>query len=83
MIKIEDLESAETVLDSHFSNTYGGLGLIKATTGEHFLEMGDCMGPCYFGPLSEDEIKAFNLLVKVKELSEIDFSRELFKQKNS
>ena len=31
----------------------------------HYLKMGDCFGPDYFGPLTKEQITAFNVLLEV------------------
>lgn len=50
------------ISSSPFSNTYGGLKLFKGSDGQHYLEMYDCSGPAYWGPLSPEQVQAFNVL---------------------
>lgn len=52
-----------TVCESPFSNTYdGGLDLqerVHPTQGPQFrLEMEDCFGPSFWGPLTKEEVAA-------------------------
>jgi hypothetical protein len=51
--------------DSPFANTYGGLVLVVAEDGQHYLEMQDCFGPSYYGPLSTEQLAAFHVLADV------------------
>lgn len=51
--------------DSPFGNTYGGLTLVT-TDGGYYLEMGDCQGPDWFGPLTPDQVAAFRVLRDVQ-----------------
>lgn len=50
------------ISSSPFSNTYGALKLFKGSDGQHYLEMDDCRGPTYWGPLSTEQVKAFHVL---------------------
>ncbi|MPQ69478.1 hypothetical protein [Pseudomonas sp. MWU12-2323] len=50
------------IASSPFSNTYGGLKLFKGSDGQNNLEMEDCRGPTYWGPLSREQVKAFHVL---------------------
>lgn len=56
----------EKVKTSSFGNTYGGLSLVRQIkTGDRFLEMEDCFGPEYHGPLTEEQVAAFLLLCEL------------------
>ena len=56
----------QRVLTSPFSNTYGGLSLNKNEDGDYYLQMDDCFGPDYYGPLTQDEVIAYHTLCGVK-----------------
>ena len=58
----------QDVADSPFGNTYGGLTLVKGEDGNHYLEMYDCFGPDYFGPLTDAQKDAFFTLRDVQEV---------------
>jgi len=58
-----------TIKESQFANTYGGLSLVRVTNGQQYLEMQDCFGPEYFGPLTEEQISAFETLCEVPYIS--------------
>lgn len=53
---------------SPFVNTYGGLSLVEGDDGNHYLEMCDCFGQNYFGPLTEAQKDAFFTLRDVQEV---------------
>jgi hypothetical protein len=55
------------ISQSPFVNTYGGLALVNNEAGELFLRMQDCFGHDVFGPLTEEQVKAFHVLCKVEE----------------
>lgn len=55
----------KTIECSQYSNSYGGLSLVKDNNGDYFLEMEDCFGPEYFGPLTDDQHAAFYRLCDV------------------
>ena len=59
MKKVEILES------SPFGNTYGGLSLVLGEDHERYLEMEDCFGPDYYGPLTDEQVAAFLLLCEL------------------
>jgi hypothetical protein len=50
------------IADSSFGNTYGGLHLVLGDDGQKYLRMGDCFGPDYFGPLTDEQVSAFYVL---------------------
>lgn len=56
----------ETIKDSPFGNTYGGLSLVLGDDGQRYLEMQDCFGPDYFGPLTDEQVAAFYVLCDVQ-----------------
>ncbi len=60
---------------SPFSNEYGRLSLIKVGD-DYFLEMGDCFGPDYFGPLTQAQVDAFNTLRGVTPAGPLDLFSE-------
>ena len=74
MVKIEDLENLEAVLDSPYGNTYGGLSMVVDKNKRSYLVMGDCCGDSYYGPLDDEQIKAFALLAKIEETN-VDYTR--------
>ena len=51
---------------SPFSNTYGGLNLVEGSDGNRYLQMDDCCGPDCFGPLTDEQVKAFHTLCEVE-----------------
>ena len=54
------------IRESPFANTYGGLSLVRDEKNQQFfLEMEDCFGPLYFGPLTEEQTNAFHILCQV------------------
>ena len=57
----------KSIKGSPFCNTYGRLTLVLGDDGQKYLEMDDCCGPDYFGPLTEDQLVAFHVLCEVKE----------------
>jgi hypothetical protein len=61
-------QNIETVRASDFSNTYGGLDLVKDGDGVLYLRMSDCMGDSFFGPLTQDQVAAFELLCNAPEV---------------
>lgn len=55
------------VEDSQFTNHYGGLALVRDVSNNlYYLEMQDCRGSEYFGPLKKKDIDAFYMLCSVK-----------------
>lgn len=50
--------------ESQYTNTYGGLSLIEFE-GDQYIQMDDCMGEMFFGPLNSKQIEAFNALCGV------------------
>lgn len=49
-----------TICESPFGNTYGALCLIeRREDGKPYLQMGDCGGSEYFGPLTPEQVAAF------------------------
>lgn len=56
----------ETLQESPFSNTYGGLSLVLGEDGNRYLEMKDYDGPDYYGPLNEEQATAFVVLCDVR-----------------
>lgn len=56
----------DTIQDSPFCNTYGGLVLVLGDDGHRYLEMEDCIGPEYFGPLTDEQVAAFYALCDVQ-----------------
>lgn len=52
---------------SQYMNQYGGLSLVKMENGDMCLEMEDCFGPDYWGPLTEKQVVAFHTLCEVNE----------------
>ncbi|HET8688206.1 MAG TPA: hypothetical protein VFM18_16350 [Methanosarcina sp.] len=62
-----DVYHKNIISHSEFRNTYGGLDLIEKD-GQKYLMMEDCFGPDYFGPLTEEQINAFNVLCKVPKI---------------
>ncbi len=56
------LNDLSDVKDSPFGNTYGGLELKVGNNGDYYLEMMDCYGPDHFGPLTDEQVKAFHVL---------------------
>lgn len=60
------MKRIEPILESSpFSNTYGGLSLVLGEDLEHYLEMEDCLGPDYYGPLTDEHVAAFMLLCEL------------------
>lgn len=59
-------QELKDIKHSPFYNTYGGLELKTDSKGEYYLEMMDCFGPNYFGPLTAEQVKAFYLLCEVE-----------------
>jgi hypothetical protein len=51
---------------SQFGNTYGNLSIGTGDDGKKYLEMQDCFGPDYFGPLTDEQVSAFYLLCRVE-----------------
>lgn len=61
-----------TVKCSQYGNTYGSLKMIhNETSGEYFLQMDDCFGPDFFGPLTEDQKLAFEVLLDVPQTNRL------------
>ncbi len=60
------MHKKDTISQSPFVNTYGGLSLILGDDGQRYLEMSDCFGPDYFGPLTEEQVAAFYVLCEVQ-----------------
>ena len=54
----------KVITESQYSNTYGGLDLVEIN-GEHFLELDDCFGPTLWGPLTGEQLAAFDALLEV------------------
>ena len=52
---------------SPFANTYGSLILVQDGDGQFYLCMQDCMGDDHFGPLTQEQVNAFNILCEVPE----------------
>jgi len=61
-----NMQKKDTIAETLFSNTYGGLSLILGDDGQKYLEMEDRYGPEYFGPLTNDQIAAFYVLREVR-----------------
>ena len=55
----------ETIAESPFGNTYGGLDMILRNDGKLYLKMGDCLGDKYYGPLNDEQVKAFMVICQV------------------
>jgi hypothetical protein len=62
------MKKKANIQESPFSNTYGGLSLVIGDDGHRYLEMEDCCGPEYFGPLTDEQASAFHTLCEVKEV---------------
>ncbi len=60
------MKKESTIKKSNFTNTYGGLNLILGDDGKMYLEMQDCDSCEIYGPLTDEDVKAFLLLCKVK-----------------
>ncbi len=60
------ISGKKIIKESPFVNTYGRLILVEDENGDKYLEMGDCFGPDYFGPLSDEQVKAFYLLCELE-----------------
>lgn len=59
----------ETIKESWFINTYGGLSLVKhKDTGKYYIRMGDCYGSAYYGSMTEKQVEAFKLLSELREV---------------
>lgn len=59
----------ETIKESPFYNGYGGLDLVKDDEGNLWLRMSDSiMGDDFFGPLSLEQVAAFELLCQAPEV---------------
>ena len=56
----------KTLKNSPFANTYGGLRLVENDKGQRLLEMEDCFGSDYFGPLTDEQVEAFEMLCDVE-----------------
>lgn len=56
------------IKESPFGNTYGGLTLVTGEDGKRYLEMEDCFGLDYFGPLNDEQVAAFYVLCDVEQL---------------
>ncbi len=65
-MKYEDFEFKK---ESPFGNTYGSLCMYEYN-GRQYLHVQDCFSNGYFGPLTNEEIKAFDVLCNVKEIIE-------------
>lgn len=52
---------------SPFGNTYGSLSMVTSESGEQFLIMEDAFNDDVFGPLTEEQLAAFNVLLNVQE----------------
>lgn len=60
------MKIVETIKESPFGNTYGGLSLALGDDGKKYLVMDDCFGPVYHGPLTDEQVAAFYLLCDVR-----------------
>ena len=58
------MDHVEKIKQSQFVNTYGGLSLVMRN-GERFLVMEDCICDEYFGPLTDEQVAAFDALCEV------------------
>ena len=56
----------DVVKDSEFTNEYGGLSLVRFND-KLYLCMEDCFRDKYFGPLTNAQVTAFNLICDVQE----------------
>lgn len=60
------METTTKIKESPFCNTYGSLNLVKGDDENFYLEMEDPQGDDIYGPLTEEQVKAFYLLCEVK-----------------
>lgn len=53
----------QEVKRSPFRNAYGHLLLVEGGDGNKYLAMQDCGEPEYFGPLTSEQVTAFEVLI--------------------
>jgi hypothetical protein len=59
------METMTKIKESPFTNTYGSLNLVRGESGNFYLEMEDALGNDLYGPLTDEQVKAFHLLCEV------------------
>ena len=61
-----DRRKVGSEIESEFTNYYGGLSMQEFEGGEYFLAMADHSGNDWFGPLTDEQVKAFKVLSALK-----------------
>ncbi len=59
------METTIKIKQSPFTNTYGSLNLVRGESGKFYIEMEDQQGDELYGPLTDEQVEAFNLLCEL------------------